>query len=34
MNTRSLKFRLVAGYAGGLAALFVGVGIFVYHRLS
>ena len=34
MNTRSLKFRLVAWYAGWLSVLFVVLGIFVYSSLS
>ena len=34
MNTRSLKFRLVAWYAGWLTVLFVVFGIFVYASLS
>lgn len=34
MNTRSLKFRLVAWYAGWLTALFVVFGIFVYVSLG
>jgi hypothetical protein len=34
VNTRSLKFRLVAWYAGWLTALFVVFGIFVYVSLG
>lgn len=34
MNTRSLKFRLVAWYAGWLTALFVVFGVFVYLSLG
>ncbi len=34
MNTRSLKFRLVAWYAGWLTALFIVFGIFVYVSLD
>jgi heavy metal sensor kinase len=34
VNTRSLKFRLVAWYAGWLTALFVVFGIFVYLSLG
>ena len=34
MNTRSLGFRLVAWYAGWLAALFIVFGVFVYQSLD
>ena len=34
MNTRSLKFRLVAWYAGWLTVLFVVFGFFVYGSLN